>query len=109
MRCVCTVSAVPEPSVAFELPSRNLTVTEGHRDFAAAPGGPEGSLTGILTLRGALEPRLAVLCAARNAHGTTARQLRFHHPGQSPPGSVSPLLPFSPPLPHHVPPPPPAA
>ena len=99
MRCVCTVSAVPEPSVAFELPSRNLTVTEGHRDFAAAPGGPEGSLTGILTLRGALEPRLAVLCAARNAHGTTARQLRFHHPGQSPPGSVSPLLPVRPPPP----------
>lgn len=81
VRCVCTVSAVPEPWVAFELPSRNLTVTEGHRDFAAAPGGPDGSFTGILTLRGALEPRLAVLCAARNAHGTTARQLRFHHPG----------------------------
>uniref|UniRef100_A0A8C3BM17 Myelin associated glycoprotein n=1 Tax=Cairina moschata TaxID=8855 RepID=A0A8C3BM17_CAIMO len=89
VRCVCSAAAVPEAAVLFELPSRNLTVAEGHRDFAAAPrggpgtgGGPGGVVTGILTLRGALEPRLAVLCAARNAHGTTARQLRFHHPGQ---------------------------
>lgn len=89
VRCVCSAAAVPEAAVVFELPSRNLTVAEGHRDFAAAPrggpgtgGGPGGVVTGILTLRGALEPRLAVLCAARNPHGVTARQLRFHHPGQ---------------------------
>uniref|UniRef100_A0A8B9ZUN6 Myelin associated glycoprotein n=1 Tax=Anas zonorhyncha TaxID=75864 RepID=A0A8B9ZUN6_9AVES len=89
VRCVCSAAAVPEAAVVFELPSRNLTVAEGHRDFAAAPrggpgtgGGPGGGVTGILTLRGALEPRLAVLCAARNPHGVTARQLRFHHPGQ---------------------------
>lgn len=103
VRCVCSAAAVPEAAVVFELPSRNLTVAEGHRDFAAAPrggpgtgGGPGGVVTGILTLRGALEPRLAVLCAARNPHGVTARQLRFHHPGQH--RRDPPLMSLGPPL-----------
>ncbi|NWU88166.1 SMP protein, partial [Onychorhynchus coronatus] len=86
-RCVCAASAVPEPVVAFELPSHNVTVAEGHRDYALAtpggvpgPGTGPGTVTGVLTLRGTLEPRLAVLCLARNAHGTARQQLRFHHP-----------------------------
>ncbi|NWR40706.1 SMP protein, partial [Tachuris rubrigastra] len=86
-RCVCAASAVPEPVVAFELPSHNLTVAEGHRDYALAtpggvpgPGMGPGTVTGVLTLRGTLEPRLSVLCLARNTHGTARQQLRFHHP-----------------------------
>uniref|UniRef100_A0A8C2SRE7 Uncharacterized protein n=1 Tax=Coturnix japonica TaxID=93934 RepID=A0A8C2SRE7_COTJA len=81
VRCVCMVNSIPDSSLVFELPTRNQTVSDGHRDFTAAPPGSDGSITGILTLRGPLEPRLLVLCAARNRHGTTARQLRFHHPG----------------------------
>ncbi|NXU92432.1 SMP protein, partial [Xiphorhynchus elegans] len=85
-RCVCSASAVPEPVVAFELPSHNVTVAEGHRDYAlATPGGAgsggPGAVTGVLTLRGTLEPRLAVLCVARNPHGSARGQLRFQHPG----------------------------
>ncbi|XP_053908611.1 Schwann cell myelin protein-like isoform X2 [Cuculus canorus] len=85
-RCVCSASAVPEPSVTFELPSRNVTVTEGHRDVTVTT--PERgttfggvTVTAILTLRGTLDPRLAVLCAARNPHGSVRQQLRFQHPG----------------------------
>uniref|UniRef100_A0A8B9N366 SMP protein n=1 Tax=Accipiter nisus TaxID=211598 RepID=A0A8B9N366_9AVES len=84
-RCVCSASAVPEPSVTFDLPSRNVTVTEGHRDYTVTtPGQGTGgvvTVTGILTLRGTLDPRLAVLCSAHNPHGTVRQQLRFHHPG----------------------------
>ncbi|NXR72669.1 SMP protein, partial [Pycnonotus jocosus] len=93
-RCVCSAAAVPAPSVTFELPSLNVTVTEGHRDFAlTSPGGGgtvpgvgggtgnvPGGVTAVLTLRAGLEPRLAVLCAARNGHGAAREQLRFVHP-----------------------------
>ncbi|XP_074424035.1 myelin-associated glycoprotein [Larus michahellis] len=83
-RCVCSASAVPEPAVTFDLPSRNVTVTEGHRDYTVtSPGRGTGgvvTVTGILTLRGALDPRLAVLCSAHNPHGSVRQQLRFHHP-----------------------------
>lgn len=86
-RCVCSASAVPEPSVTFDLPSRNVTVTEGHRDYTVTtPGQGTGgvvTVTGILTLRGTLDPRLAVLCSAHNPHGSVRQQLRFHHPGKS--------------------------
>ncbi|NWS50813.1 SMP protein, partial [Probosciger aterrimus] len=80
-RCVCSAWAVPEASVSFELPWLNATVTEGHRDLTvmAAPG--PATVTGILTLRGALEPRAAVVCRARNPHGSVREQLRFQHPG----------------------------
>ncbi|XP_071276665.1 Schwann cell myelin protein-like isoform X10 [Agelaius tricolor] len=80
-RCVCAAAAVPAPSVAFELPWLNLSVAEGHRDFALTWSAP-GAVSAALTLRGALEPRLAVLCAARNGHGAARVQLRFHHPGE---------------------------
>ncbi|XP_072776880.1 myelin-associated glycoprotein [Taeniopygia guttata] len=78
-RCVCAAAAVPAPSVAFELPWLNVTVAEGHRDFALTWSSP-GAVRAALTLRGGLEPRLAVLCAARNGHGAARMQLRFHHP-----------------------------
>ncbi|KAF1569971.1 Schwann cell myelin protein, partial [Eudyptes schlegeli] len=84
-RCVCSASAIPEPAVTFDLPSRNVTVTEGHRDYTVTtPGRGTGgvvTVTGILTLRGTLDPRLAVLCSAHNPHGSVRQQLRFHHPG----------------------------
>ncbi|XP_067173560.1 LOW QUALITY PROTEIN: Schwann cell myelin protein-like [Apteryx mantelli] len=81
VQCVCAVAASPPAAVAFELPSRNATVGPGAAAFAFAPEPRAGTtVTALLTLRGALEPRLAVLCAARNARGTAARQLRFHHP-----------------------------
>ncbi|NWS79188.1 SMP protein, partial [Crotophaga sulcirostris] len=87
-RCVCSASALPEPSLSFELPSRNVTVGEGHRDVTVTAPGPGGTaagvgvtVTAILTLRGTLDPRLAVLCAARNPHGSARQQLRFQHPG----------------------------
>ncbi|XP_064296219.1 myelin-associated glycoprotein isoform X2 [Phalacrocorax carbo] len=84
-RCVCSASAIPEPAVTFDLPSRNVTVTEGHRDYTVTtPGQGTGgvvTVTGILTLRGTLDPRLAVLCSAHNPHGSVRQQLRFHHPG----------------------------
>ncbi|NXW51952.1 SMP protein, partial [Nyctiprogne leucopyga] len=84
-RCVCSATAVPEPTVTFDLPSRNVTVTEGHRDYTVTtPGqGTSGvvTVTGVLTLRGALDPQLAVLCSAHNPHGSVRQQLRFHHPG----------------------------
>ncbi|XP_062457026.1 Schwann cell myelin protein-like, partial [Rhea pennata] len=79
VRCVCAAAASPPPAVAFELPSRNATLGPGAGAFA--PGPRAGlTVTGLLTLRGALEPRLAVVCAARNARGAAARALRFHHP-----------------------------
>ncbi|NWQ84853.1 SMP protein, partial [Columbina picui] len=84
-RCVCSALAAPEPVVTFELPSLNVTVTEGHRDFTVTtPGlgtGGAVTVTGVLTLRGTLDPRLAVVCSAHNAHGAVRQQLRFHHPG----------------------------
>ncbi|KAM9258939.1 myelin-associated glycoprotein isoform 4-T4 [Morus bassanus] len=83
-RCVCSASAIPEPAVTFDLPSRNVTVTEGHRDYTVTtPGQGTGgvvTVTGILTLQGTLDPRLAVLCSAHNPHGSVQQQLRFHHP-----------------------------
>ncbi|KAM6298178.1 myelin-associated glycoprotein [Podargus strigoides] len=85
-RCVCSATAVPEPIVTFDLPSRNVTVAEGHRDYTVTTpgdtGGPGGAVTvtGVLTLRGALDPRLAVICSAHNPHGSIRQQLRFHHP-----------------------------
>nr|XP_031363751.1 myelin-associated glycoprotein [Lonchura striata domestica] len=78
-RCVCAAAAVPAPAVAFELPWLNATVAEGHRDFALT-WSSAGAARAALTLRGGLEPRLAVLCAARNGHGAARAQLRFHHP-----------------------------
>ncbi|XP_065510715.1 myelin-associated glycoprotein [Caloenas nicobarica] len=84
-RCVCSASASPEPAVTFDLPSRNVTVAEGHRDFTVTtPGRGTGgvvTVTGVLTLRGTLDPRLAVVCSAHNPHGSVRQQLRFHHPG----------------------------
>ncbi|XP_071277040.1 LOW QUALITY PROTEIN: Schwann cell myelin protein-like [Agelaius tricolor] len=46
-RCVCAAAASPAPSVAFELPWLNLSVAEGHRDFAltwSAPGAVSAAL-----------------------------------------------------------------
>ncbi|XP_068785663.1 myelin-associated glycoprotein [Struthio camelus] len=77
VRCVCAAAANPPAALAFELPSRNVTLAPGA--FAPAPR-PGAAATALLTLRGPLEPRLAVLCAARNARGAAARPLRFHHP-----------------------------
>ncbi|XP_064556935.1 Schwann cell myelin protein-like isoform X4 [Zonotrichia leucophrys gambelii] len=79
-RCVCAAAAVPAPALAFELPALNGSVAEGHRDFALTWSAP-GAARAALTLRGTdLEPRLAVLCHARNGHGSARVQLRFHHP-----------------------------
>ncbi|NWY08380.1 SMP protein, partial [Nothoprocta ornata] len=91
LRCLCAAAGSPPPAVAFELPGRNATVGPGHPAFA--PGPPDDlsgdvsddvsaagvTVTALLTLRGPLEPRLAVLCSARNGLGAAGRRLRFHH------------------------------
>ncbi|KAM8793651.1 myelin-associated glycoprotein [Eudromia elegans] len=86
----------PPPAVTFEVPGRNVSAGPGHASFA--PGPPPGeaaggaadvgddvgdddaaagvTVTALLTLRGPLEPRLAVLCSARNALGAAGRRLR---------------------------------
>ncbi|XP_033928211.1 Schwann cell myelin protein [Melopsittacus undulatus] len=87
-RCRCSAWAVPAPTVTFELPSRNVTVTEGHGDFRLVPGGAadddvtSGAVTtAMLSLRGALEPELSIICRAGNGHGSVRGQLRFRYPG----------------------------
>ncbi|NXN98359.1 SMP protein, partial [Rhinopomastus cyanomelas] len=77
-RCVCSVAAIPEASITFDLPSRNLTLWD--RDFTLVGGG-QGVVTGILTLKGTFDPTFSVLCSARNLHGSFRQQLRFQHPG----------------------------
>ncbi|XP_004690316.1 PREDICTED: myelin-associated glycoprotein [Condylura cristata] len=76
VQCLCVVRANPEPSVAFELPSRNVTVNETEREFVYS----ERSgllLTSILTLRGQAQAPPRVICTSRNLYGTQSLELPF--------------------------------
>uniref|UniRef100_A0A8C9UMT0 Myelin associated glycoprotein n=1 Tax=Spermophilus dauricus TaxID=99837 RepID=A0A8C9UMT0_SPEDA len=76
VQCLCVVKSNPEPSVAFELPSRNVTVNETEREFVYS----ERSgllLTSILTLRGQAQAPPRVICTARNLYGTKSLELPF--------------------------------
>ncbi|XP_036057984.1 myelin-associated glycoprotein [Onychomys torridus] len=76
VQCLCVVKSNPEPSVAFELPSRNVTVNETEREFVYS----ERSgllLTSILTLRGQAQAPPRVICTSRNLYGTQSLELPF--------------------------------
>ncbi|KAM6153406.1 myelin-associated glycoprotein isoform 3-T3 [Erethizon dorsatum] len=76
VQCLCVVKSNPEPSVAFELPSRNVTVNETEREFVYS----ERSgllLTSILTLRGQAQAPPRVICTSRNLYGTKSLELPF--------------------------------
>lgn len=76
VQCLCVVKSNPEPSVAFELPSRNVTVNETEREFVYS----ERSgllLTSILTLRGQAQAPPRVICTARNLYGSKSLELPF--------------------------------
>lgn len=76
VQCLCVVKSNPEPSVAFELPSRNVTVNETEREFVYS----ERSgllLTSILTLRGQSQAPPRVICTSRNLYGTKSLELPF--------------------------------
>ncbi|KAM8963316.1 myelin-associated glycoprotein isoform 3-T3 [Lycaon pictus] len=76
VQCLCVVKSNPEPSVAFELPSRNVTVNETEREFVYS----ERSgllLTSILTLRGQAQAPPRVFCTARNLYGSKSLELPF--------------------------------
>uniref|UniRef100_A0A452UW59 Myelin-associated glycoprotein n=1 Tax=Ursus maritimus TaxID=29073 RepID=A0A452UW59_URSMA len=76
VQCLCVVKSNPEPSVAFELPSRNVTVNETEREFVYS----ERSgllLTSILTLRGQAQAPPRVICTAHNVYGTKSLELPF--------------------------------
>ncbi|XP_035305433.1 myelin-associated glycoprotein isoform X1 [Cricetulus griseus] len=76
VQCLCVVKSNPEPSVAFELPSRNVTVNETEREFVYS----ERSgllLTSILTLRGQAQTPPRVICTSRNLYGTQSLELPF--------------------------------
>ncbi|XP_016791168.1 B-cell receptor CD22 isoform X8 [Pan troglodytes] len=76
VQCLCVVKSNPEPSVAFELPSRNVTVNESEREFVYS----ERSglvLTSILTLRGQAQAPPRVICTARNLYGAKSLELPF--------------------------------
>ncbi|XP_038195600.1 myelin-associated glycoprotein isoform X2 [Arvicola amphibius] len=76
VQCLCVVKSNPEPSVAFELPSRNVTVNETEREFVYS----EHSgllLTSILTLRGQAQAPPRVICTSRNLYGTQSLELPF--------------------------------
>lgn len=76
VQCLCVVKSNPEPSVAFELPSRNVTVNETEREFVYT----ERSglvLTSILTLRGQAQAPPRVICTSHNLYGTKSLELPF--------------------------------
>lgn len=76
VQCLCVVKSNPEPSVAFELPSRNVTVNETEREFVYS----ERSgllLTSILTLRGQAQAPPRIICTSRNLYGTKSLELPF--------------------------------
>ncbi|XP_040832599.1 myelin-associated glycoprotein isoform X2 [Ochotona curzoniae] len=76
VQCLCVVKSNPEPSVAFELPSRNVTVNETEREFVYS----ERSgllLTSVLTLRGQAQAPPRVICTSRNLYGTKSLELPF--------------------------------
>ncbi|XP_047648747.1 myelin-associated glycoprotein [Phacochoerus africanus] len=76
VQCLCVVKANPEPTVAFELPSRNVTVNETEREFVYS----ERSgllLSSILTLRGQAQAPPRVICTSRNLYGTKSLELPF--------------------------------
>lgn len=76
VQCLCVVKANPEPSVAFELPSRNVTVNESEREFVYS----ERSgllLTSVLTLRGQAQAPPRVICTSRNLYGAKSLELPF--------------------------------
>lgn len=76
VQCLCVVKSNPEPSVAFELPSRNVTVNETEREFVYS----ERSgllLTSILTIRGQAQAPPRVICTSRNLYGTQSLELPF--------------------------------
>lgn len=76
VQCLCVVKSNPEPAVAFELPSRNVTVNETEREFVYS----ERSgllLTSILTLRGQAQAPPRVICTSRNLYGTKSLELPF--------------------------------
>uniref|UniRef100_A0A5F8GAG7 Myelin associated glycoprotein n=1 Tax=Monodelphis domestica TaxID=13616 RepID=A0A5F8GAG7_MONDO len=76
VQCVCAVKSNPEPAVAFELPSRNVTVNETEREFVYSER--TGLVfTSILTLRGQVQAPPRVVCSARNLYGTKTLELPF--------------------------------
>ncbi|XP_068934667.1 myelin-associated glycoprotein isoform X2 [Petaurus breviceps papuanus] len=76
VQCVCAVKSNPEPAVAFELPSRNVTVNETEREFVYSER-TGLVLTSILTLRGQVQSPPRVVCSARNLYGTKTLELPF--------------------------------
>uniref|UniRef100_A0A8C8RL19 Myelin associated glycoprotein n=1 Tax=Pelusios castaneus TaxID=367368 RepID=A0A8C8RL19_9SAUR len=78
VQCVCAVLANPEPVIAFELPTRNVTVNETDQEFVYSQK-TGYTVTSILTLRGEPDSQLFIVCSARNQYGTKKQQLQFHH------------------------------
>lgn len=76
VQCLCVVKSNPEPSVAFELPSRNVTVNETEREFVYSER-TGLLLTSILTLRGQSQAPQRVICTSRNLYGTKSLELPF--------------------------------
>ncbi|XP_072472394.1 myelin-associated glycoprotein isoform X1 [Notamacropus eugenii] len=76
VQCVCAVKSNPEPAVAFELPSRNVTVNETEREFVYSER-TGLVLTSILTLRGQVQSPPRVVCSVRNLYGTKTLELPF--------------------------------
>uniref|UniRef100_A0A8C5Q0R6 Myelin associated glycoprotein n=1 Tax=Leptobrachium leishanense TaxID=445787 RepID=A0A8C5Q0R6_9ANUR len=81
VQCMCTVKSNPDPVIVFELPDRNLTVSELEPELVHSQRSGY-MVSSILTLhKDAGVPQL-VLCSASNLYGHKVQELLFQDSGK---------------------------
>ncbi|KAG8433715.1 hypothetical protein GDO86_012173 [Hymenochirus boettgeri] len=76
VQCICTVKSNPEPYILFELPEKNLTVSEGDPEFVYSQRNGY-VVSSILTLQKEGPVPKVVLCSANNLYGKKDHELPF--------------------------------
>ncbi|KAM4703335.1 myelin-associated glycoprotein [Rhinophrynus dorsalis] len=76
VQCMCTVKSNPDPFIVFELPEKNLTVSEIDSEFVHSQRNGY-MVSSILTLQKEKELPQVVLCSASNLYGKKVHELLF--------------------------------
>ncbi|CAH2318150.1 myelin-associated glyco isoform X1 [Pelobates cultripes] len=77
IQCMCTVKSNPDPVIVFEIPERNLSLSELDLEFVHSQRNGY-MVSSILTLQKDTGIPQVVLCIASNLYGRKAQELLFH-------------------------------
>ncbi|XP_075462380.1 myelin-associated glycoprotein isoform X2 [Ascaphus truei] len=76
VQCMCTVKSNPDPVIVFELPEKNLTISEINPEFVHSQRNGY-MVSSILTLQTETGSPPLVFCSASNVYGKKVHELLF--------------------------------